>query len=159
MAGWQNNNYNTVGSGASDARGFSSVSTNSRIAQNFLIGEQLFVVQRLYSLGFLKRIPEAVRALFLLTANFHDPQFKAEVDLIKKNTWRRADKLFSLKPSDIRMRNDNYWRRMEWIRQEFAEALLTELIVLFQRKNIVAKKSYVDSELDVDILENSPDFV
>jgi hypothetical protein len=57
------------------------------------------------------------------------------------------------------MRNDNYWRRMEWIRQEFAEALLTELIVLFQRKNIVAKKSYVDSELDVDILENSPDFV
>jgi hypothetical protein len=46
---------------------------------------------------------------------------------------------------------------MEWIRQEFAEALLTELIVLFQRKNIVAKKAYVDSELDVDILENSPD--
>ena len=156
MANWQNN-YNTIGSGVDDARGFSAVSTNSRIAQNWLISEQLFIVQKLYDIGMIKRIPEAVRALFLLTANFHDPQFKAEVALIKKSTWHRADRLFALKPSDIRMRNDNYWRRMEWIRQEFAEALLTELIVLFQRKNIVAKKAYVDSELDVDILENSPD--
>jgi hypothetical protein len=147
-------NYNAVGSGV-DARGFSAISSDTRIAQSWLISEQIFTIQKLYDIGFIRRIPEAVRILFLMTANFHDEKFKATVDIIKRKTHSKADKIFPLKPSDVRVRSENYWRRMEWIRQEFAELLFSELIILFQRKNIVAKKTYSDSELDVDIVDTS----
>jgi len=149
-------NYNQVGSGINDARGFTAAaSANTRIAQSWLISEQMFVIQRLYDIGFIRRIPEAVRALYLMTANFHDEKFKGSVAHIKRTIIDKANAIFPLKPSDIRMRSEPYWRRQEWIRQEFAELLLSEMIVLFQRKNILAKKSYVDSESEVDILENT----
>jgi hypothetical protein len=131
--------------------GGDSVSSNQRVSQNWLITEQMYAIQKLYSIGFFKRVPEAVRSLFLVTANLHDDQFKYATHKIKRDTVRRADKYFSLKPSDIRYKNENYFRRMEWIRQEYAEQLYAELINLFQRKNLLAKKTYSDSEVDISL--------
>lgn len=133
----------------------SQFSSKNRIAQSLLITQQMFNIQTLYNYGLTQMIPPAIHSLKLSSTNFHDKTFNDRLSVWRKKISETADSLYPLRPADIRMQSLKYQQHQDFIQMAYAEKTFFELMLLFQRKNIVANKMFKDMEADLVDDENT----
>lgn len=126
------------------------VSAKARLPHNWIIALYLDKINELRLFGQSYLVPENIAHLESLCANMLDETYKLRLQSAEKEIYRRAKKLYPLKPSDLKTHSDVVIAKANYVNQQYYNAMLRELIMLFQRKNVIPPKSRRDIEVDLD---------
>jgi len=128
----------------------SFTSHKSRVPQNIIISLHLDRIQNLLGMGWDDSLVTAVKGLHHLTKNIHDDAYTESLTKRSTEITRKAKKIFPLKPSDYRTQSDSYQERQAFIFMEYHRAMYEELMLCFQRQNVLPAKSMQDAEIDIN---------
>jgi hypothetical protein len=131
--------------------------SKARLGQGLLITDQVYSIQRLYDMGLTHLVPRAIKMLHMQVANYYDDKYLNNLFIIQKKIKKEAIQKFNLKPSDYKIRSIKYYEMLNYIKNRYYDRMFQEIMKLFQRRNIVAAKSMIDVDVNLELGNISDD--
>lgn len=131
----------------------------AKISQAWLLMSMFDRLQYLYTSGKYNLIPPMIKTIAIFSRNIYDTKFKERVTLAKQKILLEAQKIFKLRPSDIKLKTEKYRAQQNFIKWKYHEKVLEELMLLYERRAVLPSKTFTDVETDLDLYQRlKPDY-